>query len=321
MKHENQFIIGGLAERDTVLDFLKTKKCKFVFRRLRGATTTTWQDREKLRNSGSMLYVVEYNVEEDQPKILEIENAKAFAPLFNPQGNRILFSSTFAPSEISILSLDNLQMTSIGMGAHPHWWIDPQSGENWIVYRTTNMLYTGFPLGRTMKQRVDHNNLPIGEPAELFPYGFGGGISRDGRFLATGYAHLIIADLQLGTFQQPLGNRQLPDGENQACDISVAPDDSQCVMHLRLSECGEGRHDFFGVCNFDGSNYVSFQKPENTEEWQTPEWSTHPDFGTAVATRKDGTYDIYIVRLSDQKYLRLTKDGGYGHVHLWVKPD
>jgi Tol biopolymer transport system component len=301
-----------------VLDFLSARSCRFVFRRLKDASTVTWQEREKLRNSGSMLYLVNYHEDRPEPEWIQIPDVKAFAPLFHPDGKRVVFNSTFAPSEIFILSLDTLQPKQVGFGAHPHWWVDPASGESWIVYRTHNQLFTGFPLGKTMRQHIDASNSPLGEPEMICPYGFGGGITPDGRFLATGYAHLIVADRQTGEYYQGLGDRQLPDGENQVCDVSVSPDGSKRVMHLRLTERGEGRHDFFGVCNFDGSNYISFTKPEGTQEWQTPEWSSHPDFATAVATRYDNTYDIYVIRISDQQYLRLTWDGGYGHVHLWL---
>jgi hypothetical protein len=309
---------ANLASVSSVLDFLQTKSCKFVFRRLKGSDSTTWQDRERLRNMGSILYLVQYQEGIKKPEWTHIPNVKAFAPLFDQRGERVVFSTTFVPSDIFILPLNTFKPVKVGFGAHPHFWIDPISKESWIVYRTQNMLYTGFPLGKTMRQKIDENNLPIGNPEEICPYGFGGGITPDGRFLATGYAHLIVADLRTGVYYQGLGDRQLPDGENQVCDVSVSPDDSQRVMHLRLTEQGKGRHDFFGICHFDGSDYTSFLKPNKTQEWQTPEWSTNPNFATAVATRKDNTYDIYIIRISDNKYLRLTYNGGYGHVNLWV---
>jgi hypothetical protein len=246
---------------------------------------------------------------------------RAFAPLFDPAGERVLYSTTFMPSEMFILPLETLEPVQVGVGAHPHWWVDPQSGDSSIVYRTENGMYTGFPPGKTMRQKLNENNQPVGEPEIICPYGFGGGITPDGRYLATGYTHLIVADLETGEYLEPIGSRQLPDGENQVCDVSVSPDDSKRTMHLRITLFGEGRHDFFGVCSFNGEEYTEIYKPPETEEWQTPEWSTHPDFGTAVATREDHTYDIYIARVSDQELLRLTWDGGYGHVHLWVDPN
>lgn len=307
-----------VAAAQDVLDFLGADTCKFVFRRLKNASMKTWKERETLRKAGSMLYVLEYSRALHEPRWQQIPGIKAFAPLFSPQGDAVVFSATFAPSEISVLALDALRATVLGVGAHPHWWIDPASGQRSIVYRSENGLYTGFPRGRTLRQWLDRENNPVDDAEEICPYGFGGGISPDGRFLATGYTQLIVADLVTGEFLQGLGERQLPDGENQVCDVSVSPDDSQRVMHLRLTEHGEGRHDFFGFCRFDGENYVKVMMPPGTQEWQTPEWSTHPDFATAVATREDNTYDIYVVRLSDLAQLRLTRDGGYGHVHLWV---
>jgi hypothetical protein len=306
-----------LAPTKDLLDFLGVSHCKFVFRRLRGAKMDTWQDRKSLRDSGSMLYVVEYSIGKE-PVWTEIPGVKAFAPLWDPAGKRIVFNTTFMESDIFVLPVDTFEPVQVGFGAHPHWWIDPKTGRSHIVYRTMNGMYTGFPPGKTMRLLLNEKNIPAGEPEVICPYGFGGGITPDGRYLATGYTHLIVADLKTGEYSQPLGDRQLPDGENQVCDVSVSPDDSRRTMHLRITEHGKGRHDFFGVASFDGAEYTPVWMPDGVEEWQTPEWSTHPDYGTAVATREDKTYDIYIARISDQELFRLTWDGGYGHVHLWI---
>lgn len=310
-----------LAPTEDLLEFLGTNHCKFVFRRLKGAKMDTWQDRKALRDSGSMLYIVEFMADQDEPTWMEIPNVKAFAPLWDPAGKRILFNTTFMQSDIFVLSTETFEVKKVGLGAHPHWWIDPETGVSYIVYRTQNGMFTGFPPGKTMRLELDDQNRPIGGPEVICPYGFGGGITPDGRYLATGYTHLIVADLETGEYLQPLGVRQLPDGENQVCDVSVSPDDSIRTMHLRITEKGKGRHDFFGVASFDGSEYTKIWIPEGVEEWQTPEWSTHPDYGVVVATRKDKTYDIYIARVSDQELFRLTWDGGYGHVHLWIDPE
>jgi len=230
----------------------------------------------------------------------------------------VVYNATFHASEIYVMPLDTFKPVQVGFGAHPHWWTNPKTGETYIIYRTENGMFTGFPPGKTMRQKLGANNEPLGEPEEICPYGFGGGISRNGRYLATGYTHLIVADLEMGEYYQPLGDRQLPDGENQTCDISLPPDDSERLMHLRLTFIGRGRHDYFGIVNFNGSGYVKFPMPEGTLEWQTPEWSTHPDFATASGTNPDGTYHVYLVRLSDLATLRLTRDGGYIHAHMWV---
>lgn len=309
-----------LAPVDEVLSFLKSKHCKFVFRRLKGAKMATWQDRKALRDAGSMLYIVEFKEGEDQPIWTEIEDAKAFAPIWDPVGDRIVYSTTFMESDIFVLSMNTLVPQKVGFGAHPHWWINPETGDSYIVYRTENGMFTGFPPGKTMRQKLDGNNLPAGEPEIICPYGFGGGITPDGSYLSTGYTHAIVADLRTGEYYQPLGDRQLPNGENQVCDVSIAPDDSMRTMHLRITNEGKGRHDFFGITSFDGSEYTKIWMPESVEEWQTPEWSTHSDYGVAVATRKDKTYDIYLVRISNEELFRLTWDGGYGHVHLWIEP-
>ncbi len=308
-----------VAPVDEVLSFLGASSCRFVYRRLKTAGTD-WQQRRDMRRAGSMLYILEYQAGVDQPRYREIPNVQAFAPLFSPDGRHVVYNTTFHASDMFVMPLDTAEPVPVGTGAHPHWWDDPESGESFVVYRTENGVYTGFPPGRTMRRKLGPDNLPVGEPEVICPYGFGGGISPDGRYLATGYTHPIVADLKTGEYFHPLGERQLPDQENQTCDISVAPDGSRRTMHLRITLTGAGRHDFIGVTDFEGSDYVKIRKPDWTEEWQTPEWSTHGDFCTASGTNPDQTYDLYVVRLSDRAILRLTWDGGYGHAHLWVGP-
>lgn len=308
------------ASVEEVLSFLKASSCRLVYRRLKTAKLTDWKERREVRRAGSTIYLVEYRADDRKRVLHQVRDVKAFAPLFSPDGTRVAFSNTFYESDIFVMPLDTCEPVRVAFGAHPHWWIDPSRGASYIVYRTENGVYTGFPPGKTLRQRLGPDNKPVGDPEVICPYGFGGGISRNGRHLATGYTHLIVADLETGEYFQPLGDRQLPDGENQVCDVSIAPDDSPRVMQLRLTLSGEGRHDFFGIVSFDGSWYLKIDKPKGTEEWQTPEWSTHPNFATASGTNPDQTYDLYIIRLSDLAILRLTWEGGYGHAHLWVGP-
>lgn len=307
-----------LMSVNQVLSFLDASFCRFIFRKLKGAKMFDWEKRRKLRRSGSMLYLVEYRKGNSEPLWYQIPDIKAFAPLFSPDGKQVVYNTSFMASDIFVLPVDTFEPVRVGFGSHPHWWIHPNTGEHHVVYRTENGMYTGFPTGKTMRQKLNASNLSVEKPEEICPYGFGGGISANGRYLATGYTHLIVADLQNGSYYQPLGERQLPDGQNQVCDVSLPPDDSQRVMHLRLTSTGEGRHDYFGIIDFYGRNYIRIDKPEETLEWQTPEWSTHHNFATASATRSDHTYDLYLIRLSDLEVLRLTWDGGYGHAHLWI---
>jgi len=153
-----------LAPVDELLSFLGTNHCKFVFRRLKGARMDTWQDRKALRDSGSMLYVVEFKSGKMEPTWIEIPDARAFAPLWDPAGERILYSTTFMESDIFVMPIKTYKPKKVGVGAHPHWWIDPKSGDSYIVYRTQNGMFTGFPPGKTMRQKLDEANNPIGNP-------------------------------------------------------------------------------------------------------------------------------------------------------------
>ena len=69
---------------------------------------------------------------------------------------------------------------------------------------------------------------------------------------------------------------------------------------------------------FDGGNQIHYPLPEGAEEWQTPEWSTHPNFDTGSIMNDEFIYDIVLVNLAEKGYLQVTTDGGYVHAHLWV---
>lgn len=77
-------------------------------------------------------------------------------------------------------------------------------------------------------------------------------------------------------------------------------------------------HERFSLTDFTGNTRSNFQVTGDYEEWQTPEWSTHPDFCTASAMNSDLIYDLFMIRIQDKEYLQLTTDGGYVHGHLWV---
>ena len=82
-------------------------------------------------------------------------------------------------------------------------------------------------------------------------------------------------------------------------------------MQLRLP------HDRFGVIRYDGADDAEYLCPEGASEWQTPEWSNHPDFAAAVAANEEEDYDVYLVRLSDQEALKVVRGGCYVHPCLW----
>jgi hypothetical protein len=267
------------------------------------------------RGKGSALSVVTYTQDVDEPQPLQIQDTKTFAPLLSPDGTRIVYNQTFGATDIFVMSLEDFEPIKVGHGANPHWWVDSKSGEEHVIYRSDNGGFRGPPPGKTFRQKVGPEGRPAGEPEVIFEVGFGGGLSADGRYLATGFMKLVVGDRETGECTMPLGDGTPEDNHNQTCCVSVAPDESGRYMMLRWP------HSHFGICDFQGRWDLKIRCPDDVEEWQTPEWSTHPKFATASCMTRGTNYDLYLIRLSDYEMLRLTTSGGYVHGHLWVGPE
>jgi hypothetical protein len=225
-----------------------------------------------------------------------------------------VYNHTFNATEIIVLPVEGGSPTEVAFGANPHWWYNEASDTTYIVYRDHNAKFLSIPQdGITYRLKIDSNNRPAGEPEVIAASGFGGGISTDGRYLCSAHSLLMAMDRHTGAVSAPLGTVYCgPERTNQCCCPSIAPDMTGRMMALRWP------HDRISLMGWDGSGLTHYYIPEGSEEWQTPEWSTHPDFATGSVMNREMIYDIVLVSLRDKKYLKITNDGGYIHAHLWV---
>lgn len=307
------------ASSDNVLSFLGADRCRLVYRLVREKNLEGHGERAAVRAKGTSLFLLDYTRSKPYPTVYEFPDDpiyKSFTPLLSPDGSRILYNHSFDATDIMILPIGESGPVKIGVGANPRWCRDNESGNTYVVYRERNAQYRGVPQeGVTFRLQVDENNQPVGEPEIVAAYGFGGGMSTNGRYLCTAYLLVSCLDRQTGAISAPLGTvHQMPDRRNQCCCPSIAPDDTGRMMVLRWP------HERFTVMGWDGSGMTHYQMPEGAIEWQTPEWSTHPNFATSsVMFSNELIYDIMMVNLSAKKYLQITTDGGYVHAHLWVR--
>ncbi|MGD9200511.1 MAG: hypothetical protein PVI26_03030 [Chitinispirillia bacterium] len=304
------------ALANDVLSFLEADRCKIVYRISRKRNIQGHAERADERAKGSSLFLLEYDRDHEYPSVIEYPNEpiyKSFSPLLSPDGNRILYNHTFRATDIMILPIEG-EPVKVAVGANPHWVQDKDSGNMYIVYRNENGKFQNIPQdGITYRLQIDSNNQPVGEPEIVATFGFGGGMSTNGQYLCTAYLLPVALDRKTGAISAPLGTvRSKPHNENQCCCPSIAPDDTGRMMLLRWP------HVRISIMGWDGSEKRHYPLPEGGDEWQTPEWSTHPDFFTGSIMNKDLIYDIVIARVKDEKYLQITKDGGYIHAHLWV---
>ena len=305
------------APTDMVLGFLNSKHCKLLYRLRRQTGLQGHGERAAERAKGSSLYILEYTQGSKYPTVIEYpDNSlyKSFNPLISPDGNAILYNQTFHATDIFVLPIGKDEPKRIGFGANPRWYIDQNSHKTYVVYRDANGMFDVAPQpGKTYIIELDENYEPISVPVQIANNGYGGGISTDGRYLASAFKVACILDRISGIFSAPWGTVvHQPNSTNQCCCPSIAPDDSGRFMVLRWP------HERFSISDFTGNTRIHFYKPQEYVEWQTPEWSTDSNYCTASAMNDQMIYDLFIIRIPDKQYLQITTDGGYVHGHLWV---
>jgi uncharacterized protein (TIGR03382 family) len=116
-------------------------------------------------------------------------------------------------------------------------------------------------------------------------------------------------------FELAGGIAHVVNGSSQGCNGSMSPDDNYHLMHLELP------HTYFCYRDKDDNRVWYVENPTGTMEWQSPEFSTHPDFATAAAKEGSGNYSVWAVKISTKemiKILDVTDGSNWAEPHLWV---
>lgn len=295
-------------------------------------------------------------------------------PLLSPDGRWVAYAGTFPSAKTDAFVREANASTgwrvplvrAEGASAHPHWHRDGDS--LWIYLSdvaTTTTWSAGRNNGATWRTRfLDSATGPF-LPATLrgraLPGAFKGGISRDGLWAGTSYQQSVLWNASTGVGTVLNGNQQ-------QCNPSMNPfasgPNTDYMMILGFGGATpvptlagfvrEGQHEHLWIWSKDDKAVWRAILP-NVEphpanevpglsytEWQRPEWSTHPDFATALAKRS-GTgegvgYDLFVVKLGPSGGELATHDRATmlerGPVlriatglllssdwsHLWVKP-
>jgi len=246
-------------------------------------------------------------------------------PLVAPDGRWVTY--TRGRSNVRVMELPNGTPTTVADGRHPHPWYD-QAGDLWIYYTTdsgndrekTWWPDTGYDI-KTRRVKVDG-----GECQTLLNWKASGGPSRDGRYLGQGYASIMLFDTEANPAQQyrPCDDdagtyngtaHELYDG-GQGCNPSMAPDNSYRIMHLFLP------HLYFGFRDKNDTLLWRIIHDNDYEEWQNPEWSTHPDFATASLKHSNSRYAPVVIKISNRHTYTIpgmgVSDGDWQNPQLWV---
>lgn len=166
------------------------------------------------------------------------------------------------------------------------------------------------------------------------PGSFHGGLSTDGRFVATGFTRALVFDLYVWDLMQyfvPPGNG-LADTV-QVCNVSVSPSVNATDEVLLLdfgspsvsSVVGRpyGLHEVLFRCNSSmlRADHVVrwYVRPAGCESWADVEWSNHPDFAVGIGYAPD-TQSVFLIDLADSEYVELARGPGLRDPYLWFDP-
>ena len=268
-----------------------------------------------------------------------------YSPMISPDGNFIAYSSKgegfsgngtttirfFENSDSSSSNIDNAFI--------PRWWVSPETPDTFLIYSNgaslndKNKWYTE----KTFRHKIS-NGKPVGSAEILTSSGsYHGGLSTDGRFLATAYPtarmiDLAINDTNIFIFTPPFNGR---DDVPQICNLSISPSqyNTDEIMFVdfgypKVSSLLGRSYDFHSVifiCNTSLFSYDMVSRwyicPESYLQWDGVEWSNYPDFAIAVAKTTDFTKDaVFIINCSDSSYLKIGEGTNLQEVSLWIDP-
>jgi hypothetical protein len=220
------------------------------------------------------------------------------SPLISPDGTRVVYHQNY---NVYIHDIDDraAPRTRVTEGYDPHWWVDSCDDE-WIYYTTQSK---SKEAGHWRKLFWPENNgvetyrirLRDGKKEHVWDWKGSGGPSRDGMWIGSGYASVVLHDLMAD-------RSYLLADEKQGCNPSMYPGaDRVYLMHLATN------HKTICYRDKDDNLLWYVKNPSGTVEWQFPEWSSHVDYATATAKEKSSFNSVWVIRISEI-------DGGTGEI-------
>jgi hypothetical protein len=257
-------------------------------------------------------------------------------PLFSPDGRWLAYAGDFvAQSQTASFVREAVAgsgwrvpvVRSGDRATNPHW--RKEGSDLWLyvtdVAGTASWnASTKTVSGGTYRARFLDSGISSFSAATVngvaIPGSFKGGISLDGKWVGTSYQPSIL-------FETESGKSTVLNNGIQQCNPSMNPfasgGNTDYMMILGFGgaipvptltgNINEGQHEHLWIWSKDdkavwGAALPNVAPHAATEvpgvsysEWQRPEWSTHPDFATALAKRSgtpDGEgYDLILVKL------------------------
>lgn len=280
------------------------------------------------------------------------------SPLFSPDGRKIAYAGTVRgkPAFIreAVSGEGDAKRVPLDPKAHPtadpHWY--QEDGKTFVYFSTLSGLVEYNAdcqqlFGGTYRVEVREDLTVDSIRATGLPGAFRGGLSKDGNWAGTSYANSAL-------FDKSNSKIHLLGGEAQQCNSSINPfpAGSRNMDYLMIlafggptsystidgSKAQEQLHENLWIYNKDDKIVWQAKRPDSTyKRYDKPEWSTHPDFATAVAIKCEEPGcegDLFAVRIGDlanavedtvmqaRDYLKLgtTRFTSESYSHLWVAP-
>ena len=213
----------------------------------------------------------------------------------------------------------------------PRWWVDPQSLDTFLVYTIGASLNTDLRWStETTKMQKISGGQSVGTSIVLESNGsYHDGLSLEGRYIATGYPHLIMKDRSTGEVRT-LFTRQF-NGKNQdtaqVCNVSISHNtaktddvlflDFGSVSASSITGISYSAHEIIFQCGFNGIVDKWYRAPPGFV-WNYPEWSTDPNFAVTSLDNSGNCIAVEGINLKDSTYAELARGSDLRYPFLWV---
>lgn len=243
------------------------------------------------------------------------------SPMFSPDGKKIVFagSTRGKPAFIQDAVPEGVDFWRVPLDpkahvtADPHWFVD--SGKTFIYFSTLAGLVNYAPdcgqiAGSTYRIQVQGDTTLDSIRITGIPGAYRGGLSKDGNWAGTSYASSAVYDRLNGKIHLIGGNEQqcnpsmnpFPIGSTHMDYMMILAFGDADYVTIDGSPAREGLHQNLWIYNKDGKIVWQAKRPDEAHysRYDKPEWSTHPNFATAVALECETCGgDLFAVKIGD----------------------
>ncbi len=302
-----------------------------------------------LKNYSYRMYYLDFDdsVLQERPLLPYL----AANPMISWDGSRVLYERYSAVYIQDLTDSNTMEhLVYAGPASEPHWWVQPQTGNEYVTYTQGSLDDWAWPPQSGAAYILKLNGYAGDPPTQLIPYMMSTGRSHDGNWGATSHhstgmyrldssrvdtaflasknwmnsgSFLLACNASINPTPNPSRqNRMMHLTSGQGLVNGTLYDNHQAVF-IRSWNDPDIDHPFWymGIpgdnCNNDSSGNLF---------WGFPEWSTDEDYFTATGSKDvsiPDSGDLYIVRIDTtgpSRILRVLQGDGINFMpHLWVK--